>query len=67
MRYMGSLLLLIILSASIAGCAAERDRIIYQDYAGHNYCHTKVETAGHPLTSRQPNVVDYYGPCDAFD
>ena len=32
----------------IAGCTAPRDRIIYQRYAGYNYCHTKVERAGDP-------------------
>jgi hypothetical protein len=67
MRYFGSLALLLILSASLAGCATERDRIIYQRHAGHNYCHTKVETAGDPMTPNDRNIVDYYGPCDAFD
>lgn len=65
MRYVA---LFSILYAFLAGCAAERDRIIYQRYAGYNYCHTKVETAGRdPIRPRDRDVVDFYGPCDAFD
>jgi hypothetical protein len=60
MRY--TLVLLFVLS--IYG---DPDRVIYQRYAGHNYCHTKVETAGDPLMPTERDVVDYYGPCDAFD
>jgi len=67
MRYSGPLVLLIVLSASLIGCTATHDRVIYQSYAGHNYCHTKVETAGDPLMPTERDVVDYYGPCDEFD
>jgi hypothetical protein len=67
MRYLVSAALLGILSASLAGCTAVGDRVIYRRYAGHNYCHTKVETAGDPLMPTEREVVDYYGPCDAFD
>jgi hypothetical protein len=64
MRYV---VLFAILSAFLAGCAVERDRIIYQRYAGYNYCHTKVETAArNPVRPGDREVVDYYGPCDAF-
>jgi hypothetical protein len=52
-----------------AGCSVQRDRVIYQRYAGFdNYCHTKVETQ--PRGTVRPDdreVIDYYGPCDAFD
>ena len=51
----------------VAGCTAPRDRIIYQRYAGYNYCHTKVERAGDPLRPTEREIVDFYGPCDAFD
>jgi hypothetical protein len=67
MKYVYSLALLVILSASCVGCTAQRDRIIYQRYAGHNYCHTKVETAGDPMMPNERDIIDYYGPCDAFD
>jgi hypothetical protein len=68
MRYIGSVALFSILCASLAGCTAGRgDRVIYQRYAGYNYCHTKVETSGDPLMPTEREVVDYYGPCDAFD
>ena len=50
-----------------AGCTAQRDRIIYQRYAGYNYCHTKVEKAGDPQRPTEREIVDFYGPCDAFD
>ncbi len=56
-----------VLCALLAGCTAQRDRIIYQRHAGYNYCNTKVETAGDPLRPTEREVVDYYGPCDAFD
>jgi hypothetical protein len=67
MRYLGPLALLFVLSATLVGCTAAHDRVIYQRYAGHNYCHTKLETAGDPLMPTERDVVDYYGPCDAFD
>jgi hypothetical protein len=68
MRYMGSAALFCILCASLAGCTArENHRIIYQRHAGYNYCHTKVETSGDPQKSNDGEIIDYYGPCDAFD
>ena len=68
MRHIFSAALFSILCASLAGCTAARgDRVIYQRYAGYNYCHTKVETAGDPLMPTEREIVDYYGPCDAFD
>jgi hypothetical protein len=67
MRHILSVALFSILFASLAGCTAQRDRILYQRHAGYNYCHTKVETSGDPLVPTEREVVDYYGPCDAFD
>jgi hypothetical protein len=67
MRHIGIAALLAIFLASLGGCTARSDRIIYQRYAGYNYCHTKVETAGDPLRPTEREIVDYYGPCDAFD
>jgi hypothetical protein len=67
MKYFASVALFLVLCASLAGCAAQRDHIIYQRHAGYNYCHTKVETAGNPLMPNERDIVDYYGPCDAFD
>jgi hypothetical protein len=53
---------------SLAGCAVERDRIIYQRHAGYNnYCHTKVETSRDTARPGDRDIVDFYGPCDAFD
>ena len=66
MRYIGSVAFFAIFSA-LAGCTAQPDRILYQRHAGHNYCHTKVETYGDPYRPTEREVVDYYGPCDAFD
>jgi hypothetical protein len=62
-------LLLLATLCGLAGCAAERDRVIYQKRAGTtNYCHTKVETSARdPIRPGERQVVDYYGPCDAFD
>lgn len=67
MKYFRSVVLLSVLCAALAGCTAQRDRILYQRHAGHNYCHTKVETYGDPLMPTEREIVDYYGPCDAFD
>ena len=67
MRHILSAALFSILCASLAGCTAEGNRIIYQRHAGYNYCHTKVEIPGDPLRPTEREVVDYYGPCDAFD
>jgi hypothetical protein len=67
MKYIGSVALFSILCAALAGCTATRDRILYQRHAGYNYCNTKVETSGDPLVPTEREVVDYYGPCDAFD
>ena len=67
MRYILPVALLAIFFGSLAGCTTEGDRVIYRRHAGYNYCHTKVETAGDPLMPTEREVVDYYGPCDAFD
>jgi hypothetical protein len=67
MKHIGIAALLAIFLASLGGCTARRDRVIYQKYAGYNYCHTKVETAGDPLRPTEREIVDFYGPCDAFD
>jgi hypothetical protein len=67
MKYFG-LMALFSAVLALAGCTAERDRVIYQRYAGHNYCHTKVETSSNsPYRPGEREIVDYYGPCDAFD
>jgi hypothetical protein len=63
MRYLA---LSAILCAFLAGCAVERNRILYQRYAGYNYCHTKAEVPT-PGSPGQRDIVDFYGPCDAFD
>jgi hypothetical protein len=65
MRYVAAIAMLF----AFAGCATERNRVIYQRYAGFdNYCHTKVETpARGTINPSARDVVDYYGPCDAFD
>ena len=68
MRHFWSLAVFSILLGALAGCTAQRDRIIYQRHAGYNYCHTKVETtAGDPHNPTEREIVDYYGRCDAFD
>ena len=68
MRHILSVALFSILCASLAGCSAQSDRrIIYQRYAGYNYCHTKVEIPSDPLRPGDREILDYYGPCDAFD
>jgi hypothetical protein len=67
MRHILSLAMFSVFYASLAGCTAQPDRIIYQRHAGYNYCHTKVETYGDPLMPTEREIVDYYGPCDAFD
>jgi len=67
MRHILSVALFSLFCASLAGCTAARDhRIIYQRYAGYNYCHTKVEIPS-DLRPSDREIVDYYGPCDAFD
>lgn len=67
MKFVRLAALLVILGAWVGGCTAQRDRIIYQRHAGYNYCHTKVETYGDPHMPTEREIVDYYGPCDAFD
>lgn len=47
-----------------AGCAAESDRVLMRRYAGHDYCHMKIETRGDPNWPADREVVDYYGHCD---
>jgi len=65
---MKNVALLSVLCAFLVGCAAERDRVIYQRYAGYNYCHTKIETSARdPVRPGDRTVVDHYGPCDAID
>jgi hypothetical protein len=54
---------MLILFASLVGCTAAPDRILYKEYAGYNYCHMKVET-GDPANPSQREVIDFYGPCD---
>ena len=34
---------MLILFASLVGCIAAPDRILYKEYAGYNYCYMKVE------------------------
>jgi hypothetical protein len=48
----------------LGACTAEPDRVLMRRYAGYNYCHMKVETAGDPARPTEREVVDYYGPCD---
>lgn len=50
---------------AIAGCAAyPRERILYKQYAGYNYCHMKIERPGSDPARYHREIVDYYGPCD---
>ena len=58
--------LLAILFASLVGCTATPDRVLFREYAGYGYCHMKVETAGDPLMPTEREVVDFYGPCDTW-
>jgi hypothetical protein len=55
---------MLILFASLVGCTAAPDRILYKEYAGYNYCHMKVETGSDPGNPSQREVIDFYGPCD---
>ena len=55
---------MLILFASLVGCTAASDRILYKEYAGYNYCHMKVETSSDPANPRQREIIDFYGPCD---
>ena len=55
---------MLILFASLVGCAAAPDRIVYKEYAGYNYCHMKVETSTEPGNPMQREVIDFYGACD---
>ena len=66
MNHVGLMGSLIILCASIVGCTAASDRVLYKRYAGYNYCHMKVETAGDPTMPTEREVIDFYGPCDAY-
>jgi len=57
--------LLAVLVVTFAGCSAgPRDRVLLREYAGHNYCHMKIETNGTDPVRYERDVVDYYGPCD---
>jgi hypothetical protein len=60
-----TLALLTLLFASLMGCTAMPDRVLYREYAGYGNCHMKIETAGDPFMPTEREVVDYYGPCDA--
>ena len=66
MDFLKTSVLLVFLFASLAGCTARRDRVLLREYAGHNYCHMKVETAGDPLMPTEREVRDFYGPCDEY-
>ena len=55
---------MLILFASLVGCTAAPDRIVYKEYAGYNYCHMKVETSTEPGNPMQREVIDFYGACD---
>jgi len=55
---------MLILFASLVGCTAAPDRIVYKEYAGYNYCHMKVETSPEPGNPMQREVIDFYGACD---
>jgi hypothetical protein len=55
---------MLILLASLVGCTAAPDRIVYKEYAGYNYCHMKVETNSEPGNPMQREVIDFYGSCD---
>ena len=55
---------MLILFASLFGCTAAPDRILYKEYAGYNYCHMKVETGTDPANPSKREVIDFYGPCD---
>ena len=55
---------MLILFASLIGCTAAPDRILYKEYAGYNYCHMKVETSSDPGNPNHREVIDSYGPCD---
>jgi hypothetical protein len=55
---------MLILFASLVGCAAAQDRIVYKEYAGYNYCHMKVETSPDPGNPMRREVIDFYGSCD---
>ena len=53
---------MLILFVSLVGCtAAPRDRIVYKEYAGYNYCHMKVETSPNPGNPMQREIIDFYG------
>ena len=54
---------MLILFASLVGCTAAPDRILYKEYAGYNYCHMKVQTSS-TANPRQREIIDFYGPCD---
>lgn len=50
---------------AFSGCSAgPHDRILLKEYAGHNYCHMKIETDGLDPIRHERDVVDFYGPCD---
>ena len=62
MPFVKSTAWLFLLLTFFAGCTATRDRVLLREYAGHNYCHMKVETGGDPLMPTEREVRDFYGP-----
>jgi len=64
MKFTQSIIWLFFLLLTVAGCTAQRDRVLLREYAGNNYCHMKIETYGDPLNPTEREVRDYYGPCD---
>jgi hypothetical protein len=48
----------------LAACTSQPDRVIMRRYAGHDYCHMKVDSRGDPNMPTEREVVDYYGHCD---
>lgn len=64
MKFSGSLALLMFLLTALAACTEVGDRVLYRRYAGYNYCHMKIETGDRP---NERDIVDFYGPCDAYD
>jgi len=62
---------LIVLVASLAGCAPSAYHVASGDPAqgGDGYCHKKLRPVGSTETSRpgqigSGDVIDYYGPCN---
>src|SRR5437867_3149298 len=58
MKHIGLMASLIILGASLAGCTAAPDRVLYRRYAGNNYCHMKVHLDYGP--DRKQSLAEYF-------